>query len=73
MGKKKEMVADCIRELRCMMGEDIPVFLCGKPSSIKEVAKMQVCEKGSYTYMADMVRDDDGNLLSVCYDKVLTD
>ena len=70
MGKKKALTADCFRELRCIVGEDVPVFLCGRPSTLKEVAKMQVREKGSYTYMADMIRDDDGKLLSVCYDKV---
>lgn len=66
---KKEL--DCFRELCRFVGYDVPVYLCGEPSTLSEVACMQVGENEDYTYMADMVRNDDGELLMVCFDKVI--
>lgn len=57
-------------ELCHVVGEEIPVFLCGMPSSLSEVAMTQVRERGQYTYMADMIQDEKGDLKEVCYDRV---
>ncbi len=57
-------------ELRHLMGEEVPVYLCGRPSSLREVAAKQVKESGRYTYMADIIRDDKGNITRVIYDRV---
>ena len=54
-------------------GENIPVYLCGKKVSTKEVADAVVKEEGTYTYMADVVYDDNGNISKVCYDRIKTD
>ena len=53
-----------------MVGDDVPVYLCGRPSSLGEVASRQVRERGVYTYMADLERDDTGRISRVSYDRV---
>jgi|GEM_PF-3011264 len=51
-------------------GETVPVYLCGKKVSTKDVASAVVKEKGTYTYMADVVYDDEGRISKVCYDRI---
>ena len=67
--EQKLLEEEWLSELKEVVG-DVPVYLCGKPSSLDEVASKQVRERGRYTYMADLVTDDKGLLTRVCYDRV---
>jgi len=57
-------------ELTEVMGDSLPVYLCGRPSDLREVAGRQVRERGRYTYMADLVRDDEGQIARICFDRI---
>lgn len=57
-------------DLRNVVSKDIPIYLCGRRSSFDEVKHVQLCERGPYTYMADLVTDDNGKIIKICYDIV---
>ncbi len=61
---------ECFVDLCHVVGEEVPVYLCGRRSSLGEIARTVVREKGNYTYMADMQQNEKGELIRVCYDKV---
>ena len=65
-----QMEIELFLELCHVVGEEIPVFLCGRPSTLSEIAQTQVRERASYTYMADMIQNEKGDLVSVRYDRV---
>ncbi len=66
----KLLEEEWLSELQEVMGDSLPVYLCGRPSDLKEVANRQVRERGRYTYMADLVRNDEGKIARICYDRV---
>ncbi len=68
--ERRLMEDSWLSELRSVMGEEVPVYLCCRPSSLGEVASRQVRERGVDTYMADIVRDDKGNISKVSYDRI---
>lgn len=65
-----QAMLDHYLELRDLIGNDAPVILCGRRSSLEEVARLQVMEKGRYTYMADVIKNEEGETLKVCYDRI---
>lgn len=70
MDDRMQLEVEYFLELCDVMGEEVPVYLCGHPSSLSEVAVAQVRERGIYTYMADVERNEKGELLKVSYDRI---
>lgn len=70
MNEKARLELECVLDLERIFSSEIPVLLCGRPSSLGEVAAAQVRETGIYTYMADVVDNEEGSLLQIRFDKV---
>jgi len=49
---------------------EIPVFLNGRLSSPEEIVEIMVYERGHYTFMADLLRDEDDKICAVNYNPI---
>lgn len=69
MKEKMQMQFDLFLELENHVKNGIPIYLAGKKSTPLEVVDA-VLVREETTYMADYVRDDEGRLTQVRYDRI---
>lgn len=69
MNEKMQIQLEMFSELSKHVGNGIPIFLGGRMSTPNEVVE-EVLVKEENIYMADFVRDDNGCLLQVRYDRI---
>lgn len=69
MNEKMQMQLELFRELETHVKNGIPLYLAGRKTTPLEVVDALLVREDSI-YMADFVRDDDGSLLQVRYDRI---
>lgn len=69
---KEDMICELKLFLRKCHGHkgEIPVFLNGRLSSPEELVDVMVYERGYYTFMADLLRDESNEIIAVNYNPV---
>lgn len=70
MQRDEERKSEQLKWLQEVFTGDMPIFIKDRRSNLSEVAAMRVREDGTNDYMADVETDEDGNVISVRFDKV---
>lgn len=69
MNEKMRAQLELFMELENYVRNGIPIYLSGKPASPDKVVE-QVMVKEDNVYMADYVRNEEGTLQQICYDRI---